>query len=201
MCMEKKSVTPDKIITIMGIGGGANSVLNHLKDKLPEGYYFKLVCVNTDKQILETCKTDKLQIGEKTANGLGCGGNPEKGKKAAEESRQKIKKEILGSDKLILISCLGGGTGTGATPVIAETAQEFGIETTVFTTLPFSFEGKKRRITAAQGIKELPEHTEINVLNNDDILEEIERTTTIKEAFSVINEVLSKNILTQITGK
>jgi cell division protein FtsZ len=193
--MDNESKMPDKRITVMGVGGGGQNIINRLYEKLADKTNLNLVCVNTDKQLLECAKAKKLLIGEKICNGIGCGGNPEKAKNAAEESRTQIIKEISGSDMLFIIACLGGGTGTGASSVIAQIAQELGIETKVLATHPFSFEGKKRSLQAMEGIEELKEYAQVQTYNNDLILENTERRTTMRDAFRIIDEQISGKIL------
>lgn len=198
MCMDNEPKTPNKRITVMGIGGGGQNIINRLYEKLADKTNLNLVCVNTDKQLLECAKANKLLIGEKRQEGIGCGGRPEYGKKAAEESRTEIIKEISGSDMLFIITCLGGGTGTGASSVIAQIAQELGIETKVLATLPFSFEGKKRSLQAMEGIEELKEYAQVKTYNNDDILEQVEGKMSLAEAFKVIDEVIGENIINNL---
>ena len=157
MCMDNEPKNLAKNITVMGIGGGGMNIINREIAKFADLKNVKLISVNTDKQLLETAKTNKLLIGEEILHGLGAGGNPEKGKQAAQISIEKIKEELKGTEKLIIISCLGGGTGTGASYVIAKTALEMGIKTFAMVTLPFDFEGPKRKLKALDGLKKLKE--------------------------------------------
>jgi cell division protein FtsZ len=152
--------------------------------------------LNTDAQVLKSSKAkNTIQIGGKLTNGLGAGGNPEKGRKAAEESREDIIKTIGKPDIVFITAGLGGGTGTGAAPVVAEIAKESGALTIGIVTIPFSFEGQKRMQAAVQSLEELKENVDaLVVIPNDKILEVVERESTMKEAFHVVDEVILRCI-------
>ena len=195
MCMDTEPKFPDKKVTVMAVGSGAMNIINRLSDKIPEDKNINLLCVSTDKQVLKLSKVKTLQIGKKTANGLGCGGNVEKGKRAAEESREQIINKIKNANLLILIVCLSGGTGTGAGVYISEIAKEMQIKTSAIVTMPFSFEGIRRNKIALDGLDGLKEYTDVYTYKNDDILEKVVRTMTMKEAFSTVDSLMAENIL------
>ena len=141
-------------IKVIGAGGGGNNAVNRMVEAQLQGVEF--IAVNTDKQALHTSKAEhKIQIGEKLTRGLGAGANPEVGKKAAEESKDEIIKVLEGADMVFVTAGMGGGTGTGAAPVIAQLAKEMGILTVGVVTKPFVFEGKVRMKNAENGIAEL----------------------------------------------
>ena len=194
MCMDTEPKFPDKKVTVMAVGSGAMNIINRLSDKISEDKNLNLLCVNTDKQILKLSKVKTLQIGKKTANGLGCCGDIEKGKRAAEESREQIINKIKNSNLLILIICLGAGS-TGAGVYISEIAKEMQIKTAALVTIPFSFEGPKRNKIALDGLDVLKEYTDVYTYKNDDIWEKVKRTMMMKDAFSVVDSLMAENIL------
>ena len=182
-------------IKVLGVGGGGGNAINTiLNDGGIAGVEF--ISVNTDAQALLKNKADvKIQIGENFTKGLGSGGDPEIGRQAAEESKDKIKEEIEGAD-MVFISCgEGGGTGTGASPIIAQLAQELGILTVAVVTKPFDFEGTKRKLTAEEGIEKLKEFVDtLIVVPNQKILQVIDKNVSVIEAFKKIDSVLHQAI-------
>ncbi|SFI15943.1 cell division protein FtsZ [Tindallia magadiensis] len=189
--MDMDSVAQIKVI---GVGGGGNNAVNRMIDAGMKGVEF--IAVNTDKQALLTSKAEqKLQIGEKLTKGLGAGANPEIGHKAAEESRDDIAKLLKGADMVFVTSGMGGGTGTGAAPVVAEIAREMNILTVGVVTKPFTFEGKRRWKHAEQGIKDLKDRVDTLVsIPNDRLLQVIEKKTSIIEAFRLADDVLRQGV-------
>jgi cell division protein FtsZ len=154
------------------------------------------IAVNTDKQALKKCNAEtKVQIGEKLTRGLGAGGNPEVGQKSAEETLDDIVELIDGSDMVFITAGMGGGTGTGAAPIIAKAAKDMGILTVGVVTKPFSFEGNKRMAQAEQGIKFLKEYVDsLVVVPNDKLLENCEKNTSLVEAFAMADDVLRQGV-------
>lgn len=183
------------IIKVIGIGGGGGNSLNSMIDDggIP-GVEF--VVVNTDSQALLHNKAPiKIQIGENLSKGLGSGGDPEIGYKAAEESREKLKEEIAGADMVFITAGEGGGTGTGAAPIIAEIARETGALTVAVVTKPFDFEGAKRKIIADDGIQRLREKVDtLIIVPNQKILQIVDKKTPILEAFKKIDSVLHQGV-------
>lgn len=182
-------------IKVIGVGGGGGNAISSMIDEggIP-GVEF--VAINTDAQALLHNKAGiKIQIGETSTKGLGSGGNPEIGQNAAEESRERIKDELDGSDMVFITSGQGGGTGTGASPIIAEIAKETGALTVAVVTRPFEFEGSKRKITADDGIRNLKEKVDtLIVVPNQRILQVIDKKTPILEAFKRIDSVLHQGV-------
>src|SRR5699024_6782352 len=148
--------------------------------------------MNTDAQVLEmSSASKKIQLGAKLTAGLGAGGNPSIGEKAAEESREDLLVALDGSDMVFVTAGMGGGTGTGAAPVVAKIAKELGALTIGVVTKPFQFEGKRRMTQALQGLEKLKENVDaLIVIPNDKLIEVVERRTTMRDAFSVVDEVL-----------
>lgn len=181
-------------IKVVGVGGGGNNAVNRMIDGEVKGIDF--IAINTDKQALHSSKAEtKLQIGEKLTKGLGAGANPEIGMKAAEESRNIILEAIQGADMIFITAGMGGGTGTGAAPIVAEIAKELGILTVGVVTKPFMFEGRKRMLHAEKGIEELKSRVDTLItIPNDRLLQVVEKKTTIVEAFRVADEVLRQGI-------
>ena len=181
-------------IVVVGVGGAGNNAVNRMIDEGIEGVEF--VGVNTDKQALRLCKaTHLLQIGEKLTKGLGAGAKPEIGQKAAEESSEEIIAELKGADMVFVTCGMGGGTGTGATPVIARLAKEMGILTVGVVTKPFRFEAKVRMINAISGIDRLKGNVDtIIVIPNDKLLEIVDRRTTMPDALKKADEVLQQSV-------
>ena len=181
-------------IIVIGVGGGGCNAVNRMIDENPKGVTF--VAVNTDAQALATCKAEnKLQIGEKLTKGLGAGGNPEIGQKSAEESMEEIAKHIQVAEMVFVTAGMGGGTGTGAAPIIAKAAKERGILTVGVVTKPFSFEGRKRAEHAELGIKYLKKFVDsIVIVPNDKLLQISDSNTTFIDAFKMADEVLRKGV-------
>ena len=181
-------------IIVVGVGGGGNNAVNRMIDEQIAGVEF--IAVNTDKQALQLCKAPTLmQIGEKLTKGLGAGAQPEVGEKAAEESSEEISAALKGADMVFVTCCMGGGTGTGAAPVIARIAKEQGALTVGVVTKPFRFESKTRMQNALNGIDKLKENVDtIIVIPNDKLLEVVDRRTTMPEALKKADEVLQQGI-------
>ena len=181
-------------IKVIGVGGGGNNAVNVMINSGVRGVEY--VAVNTDKQALESSKADHiLQIGEKLTKGLGAGANPDKVKKAAEESADEIKKELEGTDMVFITAGMGGGTGTGAAPVVAQIAKSVGALTVAVVTKPFSFEGRVRMNKAEEGIAELRKNVDTLItIPNDKILQIIEKRTSITDALSKADDILKQGI-------
>ena len=177
-------------IKVIGVGGGGSNAVNRMIDNGVKGVDF--ITVNTDAQALQLTKSDqKLQIGDKLTRGLGAGAKPEIGKKAAEESREYILNTLNGADMVFVTAGMGGGTGTGGAPVIAELARESGALTVGVVTRPFTFEGRKRSQNADIGIEELKEKVDtLIVIPNDRLLEIVDKKTPMTESFRIADNVL-----------
>lgn len=191
--MTNEAESSAKIIVI-GVGGAGNNAVNRMVDEAIGGVEF--VGVNTDKQALTLCKAPTvLQIGEKITKGLGAGAQPEVGQKAAEESIEEVKQLIDGADMVFVTCGMGGGTGTGAAPVIAAAAKEMGILTVGVVTKPFRFEAKTRMNNALSGIENLKKAVDtLIVIPNDKLLEIVDRRTTMPEALRKADEVLQQAV-------
>ena len=185
--------TSAKIIVI-GVGGAGNNAVNRMIDENIGGVEF--IGVNTDKQALQLCKAPTLiQIGEKLTKGLGAGAQPEIGEKAAEESAEELSAAVKGADMVFVTCGMGGGTGTGAAPVVATIAKEQGILTVGVVTKPFKFEAKKRMINAVSGIEKLKENVDtLIVIPNDKLLEIVDRRTSMPDALKKADEVLQQAV-------
>ena len=181
-------------IKVIGIGGAGCNAVNRMIDAKLSGVSY--VAVNTDKQALNKSRAEnKVQIGEKLTRGLGAGGNPEIGQKSAEESMEAIENFVAGSDLIFITAGMGGGTGTGAAPLIAKAAKTSGALTIGVVTRPFSFEGKKRREHADLGVKFLKNYVDsLVVVPNDKLLEISDQNTSILEAFKMADEVLKDGV-------
>lgn len=181
-------------IKVIGVGGGGNNAVNRMVEAQLKGVEF--IAVNTDKQALYTSKAEhKIQVGEKLTRGLGAGANPEVGKKSAEESKEEIIKVLEGADMVFVTAGMGGGTGTGAAPVVAQLAKEMGILTVGVVTKPFAFEGKVRMKNAEQGIKDLKTKVDTLItIPNDRLLQIVQKNTSMLEAFSIADDVLKQGI-------
>lgn len=181
-------------IKVVGVGGGGNNAVNRMIEANLKGVQF--VAINTDKQALYNSKAEyKIQIGEKLTRGLGAGANPEVGQKAAEESRDDIYNALQGADMVFVTAGMGGGTGTGAAPVVAEVAKEMGILTVGVVTKPFTFEGKRRMFHADAGISELKAKVDTLVtIPNDRLLQVVEKRTSIVDAFKMADDVLKQGV-------
>jgi len=181
-------------IKVIGVGGGGSNAVNRMIDAGLNGVSF--MAINTDKQALSGSKAEtKLQIGEKLTKGLGAGANPEIGQKAAEENIEDLTKFIAGSDMVFITAGMGGGTGTGAAPIIAKAAKDLGVLTVGVVTKPFTFEGKKRKDHAELGIKFLKKYVDsLVVVPNDRLLQVAEKNTSMLDAFIMADEVLKQGV-------
>src|SRR5699024_1815391 len=181
-------------IEVMCVGGGGNNAVKRMIDHGVEGVDF--IAVNTDSQALNLSKAEvKLQIGEKLTRGLGAGANPGVGKKAAEESKEQTEEELRGADMILVTAGKGGGTGTGAAPVIAQIAKDIGALTVDVVTTPFSLEGIRRQKQAKTGIEELKEAVDtLIVIPNDRLLEIVDKNTPMLEAFREADNVLRQGV-------
>jgi cell division protein FtsZ len=182
------------VIKVIGVGGAGGNAVNRMIDSGIEGVEF--VAINTDRQALMLSKADtKIQIGDKITRGLGAGANPDIGAQAAEESKSEISEAIKGADMVFVTSGMGGGTGTGAAPIVAGIAKEMGILTIAVVTKPFTFEGKKRLTQAERGIESLKGKVDtLVVIPNDKLLQIIDRKTTMLEAFKMADDVLRQGV-------
>ncbi|MBP0724819.1 cell division protein FtsZ [Bacillus sp. RG28] len=181
-------------IKVIGVGGGGNNAVNRMIEHGVQGVDF--IAVNTDAQALNLSKAEiKMQIGGKLTRGLGAGANPEVGKKAAEESKEQLQEALKGADMVFVTAGMGGGTGTGAAPVIAQVAKELGALTVGVVTRPFTFEGRKRSTQAATGIAAMKESVDtLIVIPNDRLLEIVDRNTPMLEAFREADNVLRQGV-------
>ncbi|MCP1143947.1 cell division protein FtsZ [Lysinibacillus endophyticus] len=181
-------------IKVIGVGGGGNNAVNRMIEHGVQGVDF--IAVNTDAQALNLSKAEyKLQIGNKLTRGLGAGANPEVGKKAAEESREQIEEVLRGADMVFVTAGMGGGTGTGAAPVIASIARDLGALTVGVVTRPFSFEGRKRQTQAIGGISAMKESVDtLIVIPNDKLLQIVDKSTPMLEAFREADNVLRQGV-------
>ena len=181
-------------IKVVGVGGGGSNAVNRMIEASLKGVQF--IAINTDKQALYNSRAEyKIQIGEKLTRGLGAGANPEIGSKAAEESRDDVYQALQGADMVFITAGMGGGTGTGAAPIIAEIAKEMGILTVGVVTKPFTFEGKRRMTHAERGIDELRKRVDTLVtIPNDRLLEVVDKRTSIVEAFKIADDVLKQGV-------
>ncbi len=195
MALVKPQSTRFAQIKVLGIGGGGGNCLNNMvgNDQI-EGIDF--IAINTDAQALLVNKAPKkLQIGEKLTKGLGAGGNPEIGQKAAEESKEEIKRLLEGTDMVFLTGGEGGGTCTGATPVLAQIAREIGILTVAVVTKPFNFEGRRRMEAAIKGIEELKDKVDtLIVIPNQKLLDNIDEKVTLVDAFRMVDSILISGV-------
>lgn len=181
-------------IKVIGVGGGGNNAVNRMIEHGVQGVEF--IAVNTDAQALNLSKAEvKMQIGSKLTRGLGAGANPEVGKKAAEESKEQLEDALRGADMVFVTAGMGGGTGTGAAPVIAQIARGLGALTVGVVTRPFTFEGKKRSNQAAGGIGAMKEAVDtLIVIPNDRLLEIVDKSTPMLEAFREADNVLRQGV-------
>lgn len=181
-------------IKVIGVGGGGNNAVNRMIEHGVQGVEF--ISVNTDAQALNLSKAEvKMQIGGKLTRGLGAGANPEVGKKAAEESKEQIEEALRGADMVFVTAGMGGGTGTGAAPVIAQIARDLGALTVGVVTRPFSFEGRKRATQAQGGISSMKESVDtLIVIPNDRLLEIVDKSTPMLEAFREADNVLRQGV-------
>ena len=181
-------------IKVIGIGGGGCNAVNRMIESGVKGVEF--IVANTDLQVLNNSKADvKIQIGANLTDGLGAGANPEVGREAAVESKKEIEDALSGADMVFVTCGMGGGTGTGASPVVAEIAQTIGALTVAIVTKPFGFEGKRRMDNAMKGLDELKKHVDtLIVIPNDRLREIIDKTTPMLEAFKEVDNVLRRGV-------
>ncbi|WLR52256.1 cell division protein FtsZ [Bacillus tianshenii] len=181
-------------IKVIGVGGGGSNAVNRMIEHGVQGVEF--IAVNTDAQALNLSKAEtKMQIGSKLTRGLGAGANPEVGKKAAEESKEQIEEALRGADMVFVTAGMGGGTGTGAAPVIAQISKELGALTVGVVTRPFTFEGRKRSTQAAGGINSMKDNVDtLIVIPNDRLLEIVDKNTPMLEAFREADNVLRQGV-------
>ena len=184
----------DAVIKVIGVGGGGNNAVNRMIREEVKGVEF--ISINTDKQaLLSSMAENQIQIGEKLTRGLGAGAKPEVGKKAAEESREQIVSLLDGTDMVFVTAGMGGGTGTGAAPIVAKLAKEMGILTVGVVTKPFGFEGKIRMKNAEDGIKDLKSNVDTLItIPNDRLLQIVQKNTSMVDAFSIADNVLKQGI-------
>ena len=187
---EPMELTNDAVIKVIGVGGGGGNAVEHMVRERIEGVEF--FAVNTDAQALrKTAVGQTIQIGSGMTKGLGAGANPEVGRNAADEDREALRAALDGADMVFIAAGMGGGTGTGAAPVVAEVAKDLGILTVAVVTKPFNFEGKKRMAFAEQGITELSKHVDsLITIPNDKLLKVLGRGISLLDAFGAANDVL-----------
>ncbi|ANF61583.1 cell division protein FtsZ [[Haemophilus] ducreyi] len=192
-------VTQDAVIKVVGVGGGGGNALNHMVDShLNEGVGgVEFFSVNTDAQVLRTSSVRQtIQIGANITKGLGAGANPNVGRQAAEEDREALSNMLAGADMVFISAGMGGGTGTGAAPVIADIAKSQGSLTVAIVTKPFRFEGNKRMNYAEQGIQELSKHVDsLIIIPNDKLLKVLPKNTKMIDAFNAANDILRNAVL------
>ncbi len=184
------NVPSNAVIKVIGVGGGGGNAVKHMIDCHVEGVDF--ICANTDAQALSDISSKTvLQLGTDITKGLGAGANPEIGRAAAMEDRERIAESLRGADMVFITAGMGGGTGTGGAPVVAEVARELGILTVAVVTRPFPFEGKKRLKIALDGISELQQHVDsLITIPNEKLLEVLGKNTSLIDAFKEANDVL-----------
>lgn len=178
------------VIKVIGVGGGGSNAVEHMLSEQIDGVEF--ICANTDAQALKNSNAKHLiQLGEQITKGLGAGANPSIGRQAAEEDRERIKETLHGADMVFITAGMGGGTGTGAAPVVAEIAREMGILTVAVVTRPFTFEGRQRGIVADKGMHALTQHVDsLITIPNDKLLTVLGKNVTLLNAFKAANNVL-----------
>ncbi len=188
---EEKDVVNIKVI---GVGGGGGNAVNRMIDNGMKNIEF--IAVNTDKQVLRASKaTYKIQIGEKLTKGRGAGGHPQVGAEAAEENRDEIESMLKGTDMIFITAGMGGGTGTGAAPIVAEVAKDMGILTVAVVTKPFKFEGTRRMNNAEAGLRELAKHVDsLVVIPNERLKLITDRCKTVKECFAAADDILRQGV-------
>lgn len=189
---EEDAVNENCCIKVVGVGGGGGNAVNRMVEAGLTGLEF--IAINTDLQVLKKSKAQcKIQIGTKLTRGLGSGGNPEVGRRAFEEDKQHVVEAINGADMLFITAGMGGGTGTGAAPLVADVAREMGVLTVAVVTKPFEWEGKRRATQAEQGVRELKEKVDtLIVIPNQRVLSVVGKQTRLNEAFRIIDDVLLK---------
>lgn len=187
-------ITPVANLKVVGMGGGGGNALNRMIKAGLKGVEF--IAVNTDAQALYHSNADtKINIGKATTRGLGAGGNPDIGKQAAEESKEELRVSLEGADMVFITCGLGGGTGTGGAPVLADLARELGILTVAVVTKPFGFEGNRRKVQCEEGLENLKNKVDtLIVIPNDKLLTLIDKKTPITEAFGIVDDVLRQGV-------
>ena len=192
--MENENQAGMATIKVVGVGGAGNNGVNRMVENGLKSVEF--ISVNTDRQQLNVSKANKkIQIGEKLTRGLGAGANPEVGKCSAEESKTEIAEALKGADMVFVTAGMGGGTGTGAAPIVAEVSKEMGILTVGVVTKPFPFEGKRRMMQAEAGIEELRQNVDtLIIIPNEKLLQVVEKQTSIMEAFKMSDDVLRQGV-------
>ena len=192
--MENNDQAGNASIKVVGVGGAGNNGVNRMVDAGLRGIEF--IAVNTDRQALNMSKANKkIQIGEKLTRGLGAGADPEVGKCSAEESKAELAEALKGADMVFVTAGMGGGTGTGAAPVVAEVSKEMGILTVAVITKPFPFEGKRRMLQADNGIEELKQCVDtLIIIPNEKLLQVVEKQTSVMEAFKMADDVLRQGV-------
>lgn len=185
-----ETVAQSAEIKVIGVGGGGGNAVHHMINNKVEGVEF--ICANTDAQALNNLSAKTiLQMGSNITKGLGAGANPEIGRQAALEDRDEIAEILSGADMVFITAGMGGGTGTGAAPIVAEVAREMGILTVAIVTRPFPFEGKKRSTVASEGIRQLSEHVDsLITIPNEKLLDVLGKEASLLEAFKAANDVL-----------
>jgi cell division protein FtsZ len=185
-----EKLAPNAVIKVIGVGGGGGNAVAHMLNANIEGVDF--VVANTDSQAMKTCGSrTHLQLGANVTKGLGAGANPEVGRQAALEDRERIEEMLEGADMVFITAGMGGGTGTGAAPVVAQLAKEKGILTVAVVTKPFPFEGRRRMQVAAKGIEDLSQHVDsLITVPNEKLLSVLGREVTLLNAFKAANDVL-----------
>ena len=193
-CEDVTMMDGTATIKVIGVGGAGNNAVNRMIEEGIKGVDF--IAVNTDRQALTKSKAGtKIQIGEKITRGLGAGANPDNGAQSAEENKSEIAETLRGADMVFVTAGMGGGTGTGAAPIVAQAAKEMGILTIGVVTKPFTFEGKKRLSQAERGIESLKGKVDsLVVIPNDKLLQVIDRKTSINEAFKMADDILRQGV-------
>jgi len=195
MVLVKPDLNTFAKIKVIGVGGGGNNAVSSMiENQEIKGVEF--VAVNTDAQVLLNCKAaTKIQLGEKLTKGLGSGADPDIGRQSAEESKEKIKEVLLDSDMVFVTCGMGGGTGTGASPIVASIAKEMGALTVGVVTKPFLFEGTRRMVVAEEGISQLKEEVDtLIVIPNQRLMDVVDKKMTLVEAFSIADSVLGQGV-------
>ncbi len=185
-----EKMAPNAVIKVVGVGGGGGNAVAHMVNGNIEGVEF--ITANTDSQAIKNCGAKlQLQLGSNVTKGLGAGANPEVGRQAALEDRERIMDALQGADMVFITAGMGGGTGTGAAPVVAQLAKEMGILTVAVVTKPFPFEGRRRMQVALKGIEELSQHCDsLITIPNEKLITVLGRNATMIQAFRAANDVL-----------
>src|SRR5699024_3273066 len=189
-----EKMAPNANIKVIGVGGGGGNAVAHMVASSVDGVEF--ITANTDSQAIQNCGAKlQLQLGDSVTKGLGAGANPEVGRQAALEDREVIIDALQGADMVFITAGMGGGTGTGAAPVVAQLAKEMGILTVAVVTKPFPFEGRRRMQAALKGIEELKSKVDTLItIPNDRLLQIVQKNTSMLDAFSIADDVLKQGI-------